>query len=194
MRLPELAGVTRTIISSVKPIQRLLWLASIRPAGLSDARIVQPIRWAVSSARANATSGASPTVSGTTWISCCTFAPARAGVGFSMLPALRCRSCAGATPRCPVPIRPHRRFTGVHGWPDLGLTMKPDYVIERRAADHSANIGSRKHRFATDLYGSFSVKWFFGLCRFLVWSGKAVPRRLRSGSRSARKGVKGPKC
>ena len=51
-----------------------------------------------------------------------------------------------------------------------------DYVIERRAADHSANIGFRKHRFATDLYGSFSVKWFFGLCRFLVWSGKAVPR------------------
>ena len=27
-----------------------------------------------------------------------------------------------------------------------------------------------------DLYGSVSVKWFFGLCRFLVWSGKAVPR------------------
>src|SRR6516165_3447321 len=25
-----------------------------------------------------------------------------------------------------------------------------DYVIERLAADHSANIGSRKHRFATD--------------------------------------------
>jgi len=25
-----------------------------------------------------------------------------------------------------------------------------DYVIERRAADHSANIGFRKHRFATD--------------------------------------------
>jgi hypothetical protein len=28
----------------------------------------------------------------TSGISCCTFAPARAGVGFSMLPALRCRS------------------------------------------------------------------------------------------------------
>ena len=27
-----------------------------------------------------------------------------------------------------------------------------------------------------DLYGSFSVKWFFGLLRFLVWSGKAVHR------------------
>ena len=26
------------------------------------------------------------------WIRCCTFAPGRAGVGFSMLPALRCRS------------------------------------------------------------------------------------------------------
>src|SRR6516162_3163748 len=33
----------------------------------------------------------------------------------------------------------------------------------------------RNQKFA-DLYGSFSVKWFFGLCRFLVWSGKAVPR------------------
>jgi hypothetical protein len=29
-------------------------------------------------------------------------------------------------------------------------TDRRDYVIERRAADHSANIGSRKHRFATD--------------------------------------------
>jgi hypothetical protein len=33
-------------------------------------------------------------------------------------------------------------------------------------------------RSVADLYGSFSVKWFFGLCRFLVWSGKAVPRSL----------------
>src|SRR6516162_10643765 len=33
----------------------------------------------------------------------------------------------------------------------------------------------RNRRFA-DLYGSFSVKWFFGCYRFLVWSGKAVPR------------------
>src|SRR6516225_6304602 len=33
----------------------------------------------------------------------------------------------------------------------------------------------RNQKFA-DLYGSFSVKWFFVCCRFLVWSGKAVPR------------------
>src|SRR6516162_3855782 len=31
-------------------------------------------------------------------------------------------------------------------------------------------------QFVADLYGSFSVKWFFVCCRFLVWSGKAVPR------------------
>jgi len=54
MRLPEFAGATGTTISSVKLVQRLLWLASIRPADLSDATIVQPIRWAVSSARASA--------------------------------------------------------------------------------------------------------------------------------------------
>src|SRR5215472_6640363 len=56
MRLPEFVGATRTTISSVKPIQRLRWLASIRPADLSDATIVQPICWAVSSARTNAAS------------------------------------------------------------------------------------------------------------------------------------------
>jgi hypothetical protein len=43
--------------------------------------------------------------------------------------------------------------------------------------------------------GVFLSSGFLVCCRFLVWSGKAVPRRrLRSGSRSARKGVKGPKC
>ena len=36
-------------------------------------------------------------------------------------------------------------------------------------------VPARNRKFA-DLYGSFSVKWFVGLCRFLVWSGKAVPR------------------
>jgi hypothetical protein len=64
MRLSKFVGATRTTISSVKPIQRLRWLASIWPADLSDATIVQPICWAVSSARANATSGPSPTLSG----------------------------------------------------------------------------------------------------------------------------------
>ena len=65
MRLPVLTGVMRTTISWVNPIQRLLWLASIRPEDFSDATIVQPICSAVSSARPNAASGASPTVSGT---------------------------------------------------------------------------------------------------------------------------------
>ena len=67
MRVPEFAGATRTTISSVKPIQRVLWLASIRPADLSDATIVHPICWAVSSARANAASACSPTISGETF-------------------------------------------------------------------------------------------------------------------------------
>src|SRR6516162_6078518 len=35
---------------------------------------------------------------------------------------------------------------------------------------------AHRNRKFVDLYGSFSVKWFFGLLRFLVWSGKAVPR------------------
>ena len=35
---------------------------------------------------------------------------------------------------------------------------------------------TRRDRGFADLYGSFSVKWFFVCCRFLVWSGKAVPR------------------
>jgi hypothetical protein len=37
---------------------------------------------------------------------------------------------------------------------------------------------SPRNQWFADLYGSFSVKWFFGLCRFLVWSGKAVPRPI----------------
>ena len=43
MRLPVLTGVMRTTISWVNPIQRLHWLASIRPDDLSDATIVHPI-------------------------------------------------------------------------------------------------------------------------------------------------------
>jgi hypothetical protein len=48
-----------------------------------------------------------------------------------------------------------------------------------RDANNCALLGYRlplRDRKFADLYGSFSVKWFFGLCRFLVWSGKAVPR------------------
>ena len=56
------------------------------------------------------------------------------------------------------------------------------------------HVAREPQKFA-DLYGSFSVKWFFGLCWFLVWSGKAVPRPVACDQvRGARKGVKGPKC
>jgi hypothetical protein len=51
------------------------------------------------------------------------------------------------------------------------------------------------HRFVADLYGGFSVKWFFGCCRFLVWSGRPflVPSpAIRFAERA--EGVKGPKC
>ena len=46
MRLPEPDGVMRMTISSVNPNQRLLSLASIRPAASSAATILHPIRWA----------------------------------------------------------------------------------------------------------------------------------------------------
>ena len=44
-------------------------------------------------------------------------------------------------------------------------------------------------QFAPDLYGSFSVKWFFGLLPVPCSErkGRSSSRRLRSGSRSARK-------
>jgi hypothetical protein len=43
--------------------------------------------------------------------------------------------CPGADPPCPFPIRPQHRFTAVHGWPDLGLTMKPPTSIVRLQFD-----------------------------------------------------------
>src|SRR5215472_9310595 len=51
-----------------------------------------------------------------------------------------------------------------------------------------------EHRYRkVDLYGSFSVKFFVAVpC--LERKGRSSSRRLRSGSRSAREGVKGPKC
>jgi hypothetical protein len=53
-----------------------------------------------------------------------------------------------------------------------------------------------RDRWFADLYGSFSVKWLFGLLPVLCSErkGRSSSRRLRSGLRSARKGVKGPKC
>src|SRR6516225_8513175 len=67
------------------------------------------------------------------------------------------------------------------------------------AAARAGSTGGRQGEevgFATDLYGGFSVKWFFGLLPVpcLERKGRSSSRRLRSGSRSARKGVKGPKC
>ena len=63
------------------------------------------------------------------------------------------------------------------------------------AASACRRKSSRNRKFA-DLYGGFSVKWFFGLLPVpcLERKGRSSSRRLRSGSRSARKGVKGPKC
>ena len=43
--------------------------------------------------------------------------------------------CSGAGPPCPFPIRPQHQFTAAHGWPDLGLTMKPPPSIVRLQFD-----------------------------------------------------------
>src|SRR5882757_9762114 len=59
MRLPESAAATRTTISSVKPIQKLCSLASMRRVVGSASTIVQLIFFAVASAIGNAFSGAS---------------------------------------------------------------------------------------------------------------------------------------
>ena len=47
----------------------------------------------------------------------------------------------------------------------------------------------------SNLYGAFPVKWCFSVyCQFFVGAeGRSSSRRRRSGSRSARNGVKGPK-
>ena len=65
----------------------------------------------------------------------------------------------------------------------------------RTRARGPRTVVHRNRKFA-DLYGGFSVKWFFGLLPVpcLERKGRSSSRRLRSGSRSARKGVKGPKC
>ena len=64
------------------------------------------------------------------------------------------------------------------------LLNKPNRRILRVQNRSSESVGFRgrrsvaqpRNRWFADLYGSFSVKWFFVCCRFLVWSGKAVPR------------------
>ena len=64
MRLPESAAATRTTMSSVKPIQKLCSLASMRRV-VGSATIVQLIFFAVASAIGNAFSGASASDKGT---------------------------------------------------------------------------------------------------------------------------------
>jgi transcriptional regulator with XRE-family HTH domain len=68
----------------------------------------------------------------------------------------------------------------------------------RGAASSPSSDGTLqlRDRWFADLYGSFSVKWLFGLLPVLCSErkGRSSSRRLRSGLRSARKGVKGPKC
>jgi len=55
MQLPSTSAMTRITISSVKPNQRLRWLASKRPVSASAAAIVQPdIDCATASASPNA--------------------------------------------------------------------------------------------------------------------------------------------
>src|SRR6516162_4809014 len=44
-----------------------------------------------------------------------------------------------------------------------------------------------RDRWFADLYGSFSVKWFFGLCRFLVW--RCVQVRLACSAGDSPVGV-----
>ena len=65
MRLPESAAANRTTMSSVKPIQKLCSLASMRRVVGSASTIVQLIFFAVASAIGNAFSGASASDKGT---------------------------------------------------------------------------------------------------------------------------------
>src|SRR5215831_20137903 len=57
------------------------------------------------------------------------------------------------------------------------------------ADDPVTTPAARDRKFA-DLYGSFCVKWFFGLLPVpcLERKGRSSSRRLRSGSRRARRG------
>ena len=64
MRLPFGAGVTRTTMSSVKPNQRVVSLASRRPSAGAAATMRQPIERAAASARAKAWPGGRASISG----------------------------------------------------------------------------------------------------------------------------------
>src|SRR5262249_7399137 len=64
-------------------------------------------------------------------------------------------------------------WPGDGGFEPISLQRRQSPVYRRRDSERGS---ASKIKFAPDLYGSFSVKWFFGLLRFLVWSGKAVPR------------------
>ena len=64
MRLPFGAGLTRTTMSSVKPNQRVVSLASSLPSAGTAATMRQPMARAVVSTRANACSGGSARASG----------------------------------------------------------------------------------------------------------------------------------
>ena len=78
-------------------------------------------------------------------------------------------------------------------WEGL-LRLQPfEDGLQRLALRRMMLAGNRKFE---DLYGSFSVKFFCcgSAVPCLELKGRSSSRRLRSGSRSARKGVKGPKC
>ena len=65
MRLPAPAGAMRTTTSSLKPNQRVVATASMRPA-LASASTSRPIARAAASARANACGGGAASWSGPT--------------------------------------------------------------------------------------------------------------------------------
>src|SRR6516225_4483851 len=59
-------------------------------------------------------------------------------------------------------------------------------LLSLKAAPRQARVGGTDG--LHDLYGSFSVKWFFGLCRFLVW--RCVQVRLACSAGDSPAGVK----
>ena len=65
-RLPPAAGRTRTTMSSSKPNQNVVSVASIRPAASSVSTSVQPISRTASSARSNAAGGGASSITGCT--------------------------------------------------------------------------------------------------------------------------------
>ena len=84
------------------------------------------------------------------------------------------RLLAGLSARLHDAGEPCDRRRVLRGGRLFGTFANPTHQAPRRCTEVD-RVPARNRKFA-DLYGSFSVKCFFGLLRFLVWSGKAVPR------------------